>query len=537
MLKNKWLLLGAIVLLAGILRLTGLAAYPAGFTPDEAAFGYNAYSLLLTGKDEWGIPFWQLPYDNLRSFGDYKMPLYAFMAVPSVAAYGLNEFSVRLPDAVIGTLAVVVVFILCRFLKLSHSVSLLSSLLLALSPWAVPLSRGAFEANLITFFLPLGLCLFFCRRYSLSAVICSLTLYSYHSARVIVPLALLGLYLIYRPRLNRLITKSLIILVILCIPVGYSLAFSNSRAVDVSIFRPDDNWASIARLMINKISHTSLVFLHNYLSYFSFRFLFVSGPGEATYGMLPGNGVLYAIQLPFLLIFLYLIISSKNKFYYYLLLLLLISPIPAAMTKGPGFAANRTAFMLIPLSIMTIVGFVKTLDLAASRTFRHLITILAFLLTVSAFGMYINRYLKTSPLVHPGAMGYGWQPVVDYLKRVNRDYPAIRISRSLSEPHIFLAFYDRIPPWIYQLSSTGWPDFRKLGFSFLDQYDGYTLGKYRFGDLQFSEKIDSPVLYVGRPSDIPDTVKPLFVSFYPNGTPAIIVAGQTPAGSRLGFRP
>ena len=44
----------SILILAAALRLFGLTRYPAGLNADEAALGYNAYSLLLTGRDEHG---------------------------------------------------------------------------------------------------------------------------------------------------------------------------------------------------------------------------------------------------------------------------------------------------------------------------------------------------------------------------------------------------------------------------------------------------------------------------------------------------
>ena len=40
-----------ILILASLLRLVALDKYPAGLNSDEAAIGYNAYSLLETGKD------------------------------------------------------------------------------------------------------------------------------------------------------------------------------------------------------------------------------------------------------------------------------------------------------------------------------------------------------------------------------------------------------------------------------------------------------------------------------------------------------
>ena len=57
-----------ILTLATFLRLYRLKDNPAGFFCDEASIGYNAYSILTTGKDEWGQP-WPLFF---RAFGEYK---------------------------------------------------------------------------------------------------------------------------------------------------------------------------------------------------------------------------------------------------------------------------------------------------------------------------------------------------------------------------------------------------------------------------------------------------------------------------------
>ena len=67
--KGKFpVLLIIIVILAACLRLVALAWNPASLNWDEVSHGYNAYSILMTGKDEWGQLF---PLTNFRAYGDY----------------------------------------------------------------------------------------------------------------------------------------------------------------------------------------------------------------------------------------------------------------------------------------------------------------------------------------------------------------------------------------------------------------------------------------------------------------------------------
>src|SRR3989344_289927 len=120
------------LLLFGLgLRVFHLDLRPLGFSWDEAALGYNAYSLLKTGRDEHG----QAAPIVFKSFGDFKPGLYIYFAVPSVALLGLSEFSTRLPSALFGTLSIALVYILARLL-LSRSAATYSALLLAINPWA-----------------------------------------------------------------------------------------------------------------------------------------------------------------------------------------------------------------------------------------------------------------------------------------------------------------------------------------------------------------------------------------------------------------
>jgi len=105
----KLALLGTF-LLAFILRFNSLSSNPPSLDWDEASIGYNAYSILKSGRDEYGS---FLPLE-IRSFGDYKPALYVYFAIPFVAIFGLSELAVRLPSAIFGTLAVIATYFLVK---------------------------------------------------------------------------------------------------------------------------------------------------------------------------------------------------------------------------------------------------------------------------------------------------------------------------------------------------------------------------------------------------------------------------------------
>ena len=181
----KKILILLIVLISFSLRFYRLSDYPA-LNADEAAIGYNAYSLIETGKDEHGNP-WPI---HFQSFNDFKPGLYFYLVIPFVKFLGLNEWAVRIPGALLGVATVFLLYLLVRQMFKDERLALVSSFFLAISPWHIHFSRGGWEVNTATFFIVLGLWLFIKalekpKFFFLSAVSFALSLYTYHVARVL----------------------------------------------------------------------------------------------------------------------------------------------------------------------------------------------------------------------------------------------------------------------------------------------------------------------------------------------------------------
>src|SRR5579864_5348125 len=101
--KRNSILLILIVIVAAFLRFYQLGTNPPSLTWDEVSWGYNAYSLGIDGRDEFGR---FLPLNYLESFGDFKPPVYAYLDSIPIKVFGLNEFATRFPSAFLGTLTV-----------------------------------------------------------------------------------------------------------------------------------------------------------------------------------------------------------------------------------------------------------------------------------------------------------------------------------------------------------------------------------------------------------------------------------------------
>ena len=179
----------AIALSFGIaLRTVALERVPAGFNQDEACNGYDAYSLLHTGRDQHGN---LLPV-AIQAFNDYRMPLFDYSLVIPVGLFGLRPFSVRFGAALWGIADLLgVAAIACLLVGLRGAA--LAVALLALSPWHLPTSRFGHEAITAAATTSLAAAAFFAairlrrgRLLLVSGLMFGLALYSYSITKAFV---------------------------------------------------------------------------------------------------------------------------------------------------------------------------------------------------------------------------------------------------------------------------------------------------------------------------------------------------------------
>ena len=135
-----------IIFLGVFLRFYKLGEVPSGLYVDEAAIGYNAYSLSITGLDEYGKSFPVF----LRSFNAFSSPLYVYLSTIPIWIFGLSAYSVRFLSAFVGVLTIPLIYlILVEFSNSKNKFTpVLGTLIFTISPWHLFFSRGAFEVNL-----------------------------------------------------------------------------------------------------------------------------------------------------------------------------------------------------------------------------------------------------------------------------------------------------------------------------------------------------------------------------------------------------
>lgn len=187
--------------MAAVLRLAWLGSVPGPLSHDEAVKGYDAWSVLHTGRDQYGERFPLV----FRAIGDYREAAMPYLIAVSEAVFGPTDFAVRLPAALAGVALVGATFLLGSELG-GRRVGLAAAGILAVSPWGVQISRLAFRAGLVPLCVTVGLWLFLraIRRGGTlvpAGAVLGLSLHTYLGARAFLPLLLLGITLVYRREL------------------------------------------------------------------------------------------------------------------------------------------------------------------------------------------------------------------------------------------------------------------------------------------------------------------------------------------------
>ncbi|OGY12968.1 MAG: hypothetical protein A3F61_00935 [Candidatus Blackburnbacteria bacterium RIFCSPHIGHO2_12_FULL_41_13b] len=478
MLKYSKFLLVGIILLAAVLRFFQISSFPPALNWDEISHGYNAYSILKTGKDEWGVS-WPTIF---RAYGDYKLPVNVYLTAISEALFGLNEFAVRLPSALAGVLTVVFTYLLASRL-FTKQVGLVSAFLVAVVPWSLFLSRAGLEANLALTLFIAGIYFLFRppkANFILPALLLGLSMWTYNSYRVFIPLLAICLYFIYRGSLRtEQLKKHLPAIAIFFLllsgvvwqmanPEGqarYSLvAILDTGAINqIENLRNNSDLGSFAsRIIYNKATYFGFNFTKNYLAHFNPQFLFIDGGTHYQFSI-PGTSLLYLVNIPFFYLGVLLLLKERSKTNLFLLGCLLLAPVPSALTREAPHVLRSITFLPI-LLIITAFGFWQFIaQVKFSQSVKKYISGVYFMILIILLGLYLVNYFGYYTKNYSWAWQYGYKEVVGYAKTNYGKYDQIIVTKKYGEPHEFFLFYwpwdpdkYRNDPKLVRYTQSGW---------------------------------------------------------------------------------
>lgn len=509
MIKQHWILV-LILLFAFFIRFYHVATLPIVLNLDEAALGYNAYSLLKTGADEHG-KFFPLA---LQSFGDWKLPVYPYLSMLPIALFGLTPLAVRLPSVLAGVISVFLLYQLSLLLFQKKPLALIAAFFCAVSPWSIYFSRAAYEVNVATMFFLAGMVLVTKYLFEkqrghyllVASVFFGLTFFTYHSYIVFLPLLLGGIYFVYRLQfgftkqqvLAAGIFATFLLLSFLSTQAGGAKKFTTSTIFSnpdviysrADWFRTDGVHTNdvVNKLLHNRYAGVGYQIIQNYVSTFSPYFLFDRG-GFKTMHNTGSSGNLYVFDALLMTIGIISMLWRREKVVPLLLLWLCIGPIPASLTLD---AQNSTRlFMLMPVYLLLAAYGAY----AAGSFLFHTKYIFRSLFGVLFVGLFLINILYVFDIyfVHfnfrrANFWGYGYKKSVDIVKEYPSDH--VVISGPDNFPYIYVLFYTAYDPAKFQKEAKYYPPTDE-GFVYVKSF-----GKYSFPINLDHETLQKNTLYI-----------------------------------------
>lgn len=461
LLASKKKILFLIFVLALGVRLFRLGSFPMGAHVDEVKVGWNALSIMETGKDDRGNSL-SLYYN---SFGDFRPTGIFYLTIPSILLFGRNEFAIRFPTALFGALTIFPIFLLTYLFTKRIKIALFSSFFLAILPWHINLSRATSEGIISLFLALTGIALFTqgieksARKYLLAGTITILSSYFfYHSVRLLAPILLLTIAFFYLQsiRKNDFLKWTLISVFSLFLLTGIFLLNKDSRGrfsqvsifndlqvryeLDKSPFEEGPNKVFIARLFHNKPSVYIRRFINEYANYFSPNFL-IGYEGKPFRYATSAVGILTYIEIVFFIAGLVLIAQKRTSVLP--LLLLFIAPLPAALTTEDAPNLHRAIFMIPFVAIIEAYGW--SLITSFKGVYRKLPYFLTFLL-VANFIFYLHMYYSHTHFGKPVYRNIGAKELAIAIRNVQGNYDKIILTNIPDDPYPWIAFFTNRNP-------------------------------------------------------------------------------------------
>jgi 4-amino-4-deoxy-L-arabinose transferase-like glycosyltransferase len=509
--------LGAIVALAAALRLPMLGSIPPGLFLDEASRGYDAYSLWLTGRDQYGVP-WPLFPEGLD---DYTPALYTYLALPFVAGLGPTELAIRLPAALAGVATVGLVYLLARECR-SGLAGLAAAALVTISPWHILPSRTGAEWVLLPLALTASVIAFLRgtsrpRWLIVSGALFGVTLYSYAFARLLVPLIGIVMVVAWRRELRgawRHAVAGAIVFLVLAMPIVMFAATSQGQ----SRLR--------AVVPIDRLGPGGLVpyALANYASSFDPRFL-ILGTDSTYHHALKDQGPLLPVVAAFSVLGVVAVARQRDRRGLLLAWWLVAAPAASALHRE----SPSSALLLGAIPAWHALGGIGAAHLVATLAARGRQTIVVggaivvSTMVVTGLGVASDLYLQ-----YPRYASVDWlagaRTAIGAVKSARRPGERVLVSDRIPTPHILVAYMLPIPPAEYQTSPVRvrQPNVRSHG-----DVAGFTFGRAE----ELARDLPRPYVAwvtVDEGRRLWPQLRPIYTTELPDGRPtwAVFVVGR-----------
>lgn len=257
-----------LILLLNAFRFIGLETSPPGFYVDEMAGATQALCILESGHDFYG-DFLPLFFQGVNDA--YYTPAYIYGLALWGSVFGKSIFAFRLFIALVSCLTICFLYFWVKK-ESTQKIALYAALAASIMPWSFHFSRIAWDPPVGVFFLIAGLWASSQIKNSLvTASLLSLAAYSYSPLRIAIPLIWVFLPGVTRREKVLVSLWGLILAIPLIIQMQIPEFMARSELRSL--------WGNYSTNQFRNKNFLELLLIagDQFLSHFSFKFLFISG--------------------------------------------------------------------------------------------------------------------------------------------------------------------------------------------------------------------------------------------------------------------
>ena len=398
------------------------------------------------------------------------------------------------------------------------------------------LSRAAFEANVASFFIILGVWGFLAgvqdKKWYLiiSSISFALSMYTFNTSRVVSPLLVIFLAVAFRKKLWQIRKETILAIIaglIIFVPTfGFILSpqaairfqevniFSDSSIIKTSNQEiTNDNNVFWSKIIHNRRILYSLDYVKHYFDNLSPNFLFIAGDGNPKFST-QDVGQMYIWDMVFFIGGAFILFKKREVNWWLIPLWLLLGIVPAATARETPHAL-RIETSLPTFQIIVAYGFIQLTDYF--KKYKKIIICFLFLLLLLLNFMYFyHNYFYHYANDYSGEWQYGYKQSIDYVKSVENNYDYIQVTNALGRPYIYYLFYTNKTPADYRKSAVIHRD--AFGFVTVESF-----GKYIFPDnYNYALSSNKKVLYINSIYNLPKNIKILKTFYLRNGKPVLV---------------
>lgn len=519
--KHRYKILIAILVAAVFFRFFLLWSVPPSPSLDEVSIGYNAYSILKTGMDEYGTKFPLI----LRAYDDYRPALYVYLVIPWVWILGLSTIAVRMPSVILSVITVYLTYLITGLLaRKNQQIPLVAAFLLAISPWHVYISRLGHEANLGLALTVGAIYLFLAGVYkrrkgllAASLVCFGISLYGYQSQKVVMPMLIAGFGILYVPYLKKRIKEVIIGFVCLLVLGGSVLYISRNPESLIRIYKTSEFSLDNALYMsyINRYERAKregdvIGQLINHRRVIQFTMvgenvmrhmnpIWLLGGTSREQHKAPYVGLLYPWEGILLILgVLYCIRAKRWRLLALMGLWIFSAVVPASIASGAPHAM-RFYTSLPAWQILSAFGLTYALGAIKILRIRRIATGLTIVVVIASGIYFARQYFVVFPRMHSGSFQYALSNALLDVIRTGSAYDHIVVTNEDNgyQSYMFYLFHTRFDPATYiSMGGTKSGGFDKT----------HEIGSYEFRPVYRDEKFQPGWLYIANADDLPPHV-------------------------------